>query len=1226
MPESTPIPCGPFELREPVGSGAMGTVWRARDTRRETDVAVKVISREPEDGAEVRRRFRREVQAHARLRHPGIATVYDYGVVSAEAAGRADGKLPADAPYLAVEYAESGTLADGGEPEDWSELRSLLVQVLDALAYAHARDIIHRDLKPGNVLLFGEEGARSYKLADFGVAYSVARSRLAGADTDRSVVGTPEYMAPEQFRGDWRNFGPWTDFYAVGCLAYRLVCRRYPFSGETVREMAAAHLEQELPPLDPVFAVPRGFIDWIRKMTVKAHDLRFRRAADAARALADLPVVDASEEGANLGDETSSVRLEDATPSGERPPDGLVEPSEPEPGAPRESEKLIPPTQLVSERQADVEGDSRRAERRREEETVTVEGVPAADGPLGVRASVQVGEAEPYFPERWQVQDSRHAKKEEIDTGWGLYGLREIPFVDRREERDAIWAAFQRVVEGNGPEAVVVEGRSGRGKSRLAEWMLRRVHEVGSFHTVRGSWGKKGSHRQGLAGMLDRMFAVWGLDRDAIYTRVRKRIRRWYPEERKGAYLDREARAITEIVEPSGGRSGSGRRYVFDSDRERFAVVRRVLAARARERPVAVWLDDAQWGPRALGFVEHLLEAESTERIAPLLTVRTEVLEQRQLLRDRVDAITARDTVTGLELDPLEDDDHAELLRRLLPLDDALVSEIAHRTAGNPLFAVQLVGDLVDRGFLEEGNDQLESRGPLEGVLPGHLSDLWRRRVERASESVGGPNPHEVVEIAAALGEHVSNREWRRACQRADRPIPEGLVDELVARGLAHREPGGWRFAHGMLVDALEARARDEGRLREHHRICARVIEDLYSDERPASVGRVAEHLVEAGAWEEAVDPLLRAARLSRRVGEYRRCRRLIEKRVEVLDRLSVDEDHRERVANRVVEARVHVVHGDEDRAERLAEDALAIADANDWTGLAGEALECLAAHRKVMGELGAAMELAERAQEEFEQVGDAAGWADAAMTRAHGLQCRSEHARARELLEHARRRFRESEEIQGALRAGVHINYSLIYEDRFEDARRRAGDLLDRASEVGNLHVEAHGWNQLGEIARFEGRWRRAQELYERSEEVWGRLGSNNRYLVRMNRAFVDLGTGDYERAAETVGELAERAESGGWGRMLPTLRLAGLVCEAGRVDEIEWGERFEEVREALREAENLERDHAWLAERLVEQLADQERTGTARRAEDLAEAIRSARQRARRGGDARRAEETSP
>jgi len=637
---------------------------------------------------------------------------------------------------------------------------------------------------------------------------------------------------------------------------------------------------------------------------------------------------------------------------------------------------------------------------------------------------------------------------------------------------------------------------------------------------------------------------------------------------------------------------------------------------------VAVWLDDAQWGPRALGFVEHLLDAEDTDRIAPVLTVRTEVVEQRQLLRDRVDEIASRKSVTGLELAPLGDDDHAELLRKLLPLDETLVSEIAHRTSGNPLFAVQLVGDLVDRGFLEEGNEQLESRGPLERVLPGHLSDLWRRRVERASASVGGPNPDEVVELAAALGEHVSSREWRRVCRRADRSIPEGLVDELVARGLAHREPGGWRFAHGMLVDALEARAREEERLREHHRICARVLEDLYGDERPAALSRMAEHLVEAGAWEEAVEPLLRAARLSRRVGEYRRCRRLIERRAEVLDRLSVDEDHRDRVVNRVMEARIHVLSGDERRVDRLAEKALEVAEANDWTALAGKALECLAAYRKVLGELGAAMELAERAQERFERVGDATGWADAAMTRAHGLQCRSEHARARELLEHARRRFRDRDDEQGALRAEVHINYSLIYEDRLQDARRRAGDLLDRAREVGNLHVEAEGWNQLGEIARFEGRWQRTRELYVRSEEVWGRLGSDNRYLVRMNRAFVDVAVGRDARAGKAIEELLERAESDGLGRMLPTLKLAGLVCDAHSIEDGEWAERFETVRDALQGAENLERDHAWLAERLVERLSEQNRTDLAQRAEELAEAIRCARLRARRGDDSERAD----
>jgi len=1198
MAESNQIRCGPFELEELVGSGGMGTVWRASDTRRGTPAAVKIISSESDEGREARGRFRREVQAHARLRHPSIATIYDYGEIDAETAERSGGRLPPGAPYLALEFAERGTLADGDRPSRWSELQGLLLEILDALAFAHARDVVHRDIKPGNVLLFGDGANRHHKLADFGVAYSVPRSRLEGKTSENEAVGTPEYMAPEQFRGNWRDFGPWTDLYAVGCLAYRLVCRSYPYSGETVRDLAEAHLAEGLPEVEPVYPVPRAFVPWLRRMMARSPALRFRRAADAARGLVGLPAVETSESPAGLGRETSSVVIDDEHVSTDSCEEAdVLEPRQGRCEDARDSDAVVPPTRTVE---------------RDPMEALGVDEGPGAAGPepLGEPPAVPFRmDAEELFPEDWSRREGRRPPDEGLETGWGMYGLREIPLVDRREERDAIWEMFGRVVEGGGPRAVVVEGRAGRGKSKLAEWVVRRAHEVGSFHTVLASWGRKRSHRQGLAELLERLFVLWDLDRETIYRRVRSKLRGWYPRKLGGGLVDRDARAVTELVEPAARRGDADRRYVFESDRDRFAVIERVLAARARDRPVALWLDDAHWGPRALDFADYLLESDSSGSIALLVTVRIEVAERRGFVRERVDELGRREPVTKLELQALREGEHAELLRRLLPLDDGLVAELTRRTAGNPLFAVQLVGDLVDRGFLQEGSGPLESEGRLEDVLPGHLSDLWRRRVERTAAEVGDESTLRAVEIAAALGEHVSDREWREACERSGVSIPERLVDELVARGLAHREPGGWRFAHGMLVDALGASASEAGRLRDQHTTCAEVVDDLYGRDRPAWVGRRAEHLVEAGEWECAVEPLLRAIRLSRRVGEFRRGRRLLEMCGRVLDRLGRPERHRDRVASRIVEARMDVLDGDSERAETLAREALEVAKQRDWAELAGRALECLAAHRKVLGELDASMDFAARAQEHFERVGDDAGWADAAVTWAHGLQCRSEHARARDLLQRARGRYREENYLQGELEASVHITYSFIYEGRNEEARRYARDLLERAGESGNADAEAHGWNQFGEIARFERRWGRARERYERAFEIWNRVGSNSRHFVRMNLAFIDLVSGRDQRAAEELERLMEVAEAESWGRMVPTLKLASVVCDAGRGGGGDWEDRLGEVRDLFREVETIEWDHEWLAGLLVDRIDAVQHPEWARRAEAFASEIRRAR-----------------
>src|SRR5690606_15752040 len=118
------------------------------------------------------------------------------------------------------------------------DVRGVLLSILDALAHAHARGVVHRDIKPGNILLGGHDDLRpGVKLADFGLARG---SEDFGEE--RSVAGTPVYMAPEQFRGAWRSFGPWTDLYSLGIVAWELVCGKPPYVDSNVRNLGALHL------------------------------------------------------------------------------------------------------------------------------------------------------------------------------------------------------------------------------------------------------------------------------------------------------------------------------------------------------------------------------------------------------------------------------------------------------------------------------------------------------------------------------------------------------------------------------------------------------------------------------------------------------------------------------------------------------------------------------------------------------------------------------------------------------------------------------------------------------------------------------------------------------------------------------------------------------------------------------------------------------------------------
>ena len=224
---------GRYQILEGIGRGGMASVFKAHDPELDRHVAVKVLPSYHTEDPTFIERFRREAQAVARLRHRNIVQVHDFG----------DDK---GFTYIVMEYLAGGTLQDSlGQRLPLSKVVELIAPLAEALEFAHSQGVVHRDIKPSNVLM---DDARPV-LSDFGLARLLEGAEgLTRADT---VLGTPEYMAPEQALG---RPADQSDMYALAIIIYQMLLGRTPFRGETPSETLMAHVHQSLPlpsSLDP---------------------------------------------------------------------------------------------------------------------------------------------------------------------------------------------------------------------------------------------------------------------------------------------------------------------------------------------------------------------------------------------------------------------------------------------------------------------------------------------------------------------------------------------------------------------------------------------------------------------------------------------------------------------------------------------------------------------------------------------------------------------------------------------------------------------------------------------------------------------------------------------------------------------------------------------------------------------------------------------------------------
>lgn len=272
---------GRYEVGEPIGRGGMAEVYIGRDNRLSRRVAIKVLRADLASDTTFQRRFRREAQSSAALNHPAIVGVFDTNEETIETE-----RGPVSVPYIIMEYIEGHTvrsLLSPDSPVPIDEAIEITIGVLDALEYSHRQGIVHRDIKPGNVMI---TQTGTVKVMDFGIARAMADS-AATMTQAHAVVGTAQYLSPEQARGEVVDAR--SDIYSTGCLLYELLTGRPPFVGDNPASVAYQHVnEAPRRPSELAGDIPQDLDTVVLHALAKNREQRY---TDAAAMRSDLQVV-----------------------------------------------------------------------------------------------------------------------------------------------------------------------------------------------------------------------------------------------------------------------------------------------------------------------------------------------------------------------------------------------------------------------------------------------------------------------------------------------------------------------------------------------------------------------------------------------------------------------------------------------------------------------------------------------------------------------------------------------------------------------------------------------------------------------------------------------------------------------------------------------------------------------------------------------------------------------
>jgi tetratricopeptide (TPR) repeat protein len=593
----------------------------------------------------------------------------------------------------------------------------------------------------------------------------------------------------------------------------------------------------------------------------------------------------------------------------------------------------------------------------------------------------------------------------------------------------------------------------------------------------------------------------------------------------------------------------------FGSREEGHALVQRLLWRVTRERPAIVWLDDVHFSRDSIAFARYLMETQASEPlpVVVVLTARDEALVENPEALARIRELKALRGVEELAIGVLAPDDRAALVQELLGLEGELARQVQERTGGNPLFAVQLVNDWVQRGVLDVGVTGFVLRQGEEAVLPDDLYQVWVARVERLLLGKGA-DAAAALELAAVLGREVAPAEWVAICEHAGVALDVELLGRLFRERLAAPVDGGWVFTHAALRESLERKALEGGRWADYHRAAVRMLRMAYPPYFPRMQERIGRHLFEAGDYAEALEPLLDGASNQRVAAQYRDAHDLLDLREEALKLGGIGESDARWGAGWVLRSWIASNEGRIGDAWGWSEAAEVAARAHGWAAILPQALLGMGVAARDRGEMVRATALTDEAFALYQQQKNRLGMA-------HCLQGLGVLARMTGDLDWAQtqiiRALNLHEKINNAFGIGqcrLRLAEAVMQRSEWGPALELLRDALREFRAIAAPQMAALVMNAVGDVRRLSGDLDGALTEYERARRQFVRLGSTSLHYANIGMALVALERGDHVAAAAGLAaarEVLVRLERDGDAHRL-SAGLMACAAVAGDWDEV--------------------------------------------------------------------------